>query len=217
LLLLGLTEVRGADSIEWYGTLVPARRVALASAAPGRVAEVNVRVGQRVKKGEILVRMESRKLVGELRRVEARIKDAGKVTDVLRAELMLAKLALDETAILAPFDGIVLAANVEPGEFTNPLNAGLAQSASVCELADTSRTEVEMSVPIQQALRLKPGLPCEVRRTGEKTPLKGVIHRIAPLAVKGEIRCWVQLPNLDGDAKSPLIFNTKVAVRILAD
>ena len=47
-----------AIPIEGRGGVVPVKRVTITSAVPGQVAEVLVQPGQRVKRGEVLFRLE---------------------------------------------------------------------------------------------------------------------------------------------------------------
>ncbi|MCV3271814.1 efflux RND transporter periplasmic adaptor subunit [Roseobacter sinensis] len=95
---------------------------------------------------------------GQLAEAEARLKTA-------EANAAEASYELDRALIRAPFSGIVLEVNVNPGEF---ISAG----APVVSLLDTTSFEIEASVPSRYIRVLKPGLAVEgVTDAGEELAL----------------------------------------------
>jgi hypothetical protein len=71
LLLLGMAFIPCTLSIEGHGSLLPRERQKIYAPVPGRVAEILVDHGMRVKKGDLLVRLESKELEKELEQVTA--------------------------------------------------------------------------------------------------------------------------------------------------
>ena len=69
LLLLGMAFIPCTLSIEGHGSLLPKERQKVYAPVPGRVAEILVDHGSRVKKGDLLVRLESKELEKELEQV----------------------------------------------------------------------------------------------------------------------------------------------------
>ncbi|WP_299673814.1 efflux RND transporter periplasmic adaptor subunit [uncultured Roseobacter sp.] len=95
---------------------------------------------------------------GQLAEAEARVKTA-------EANAAEARYELDRAQIRAPFSGIVLEVNVNPGEF---ISAGSA----VVSLLDTASFEIEASVPSKYIRVLEPGLAVEgVTEAGEDLAL----------------------------------------------
>ncbi len=95
---------------------------------------------------------------GQLAEAEARVKTA-------EANAAEARYELQRALIRAPFTGIVLEVNVNPGEF---ISAGSA----VVSLLDTTSFEIEASVPSKYIRVLEPGLAVDgVTEAGEDLAL----------------------------------------------
>lgn len=91
---------------------------------------------------------------GLLAEAQARVKTA-------EATLAETRYQLARTEITAPFSGIVLDVDVNPGEF-------IASGAAVVSLLDIGSIEIEASVPSKYITVLKPGLTVEgYTETGE--------------------------------------------------
>src|SRR4051794_14331393 len=59
--------------LEFTGHLTPVQRVSVSSSAAGQVAELLVKEGQQVKKGEVLARLDATKHSADSRLAEARL------------------------------------------------------------------------------------------------------------------------------------------------
>src|SRR5581483_2457961 len=77
---------------------------------------------------------------------DARIAAAQAELDQYRAEQVKAKWRLDNTTITAPIDGIILSKKAEEGNYVNPSAFSNGLSASICEMADLARMEVDLSI-----------------------------------------------------------------------
>ncbi|HET6371559.1 MAG TPA: efflux RND transporter periplasmic adaptor subunit [Nitrospiria bacterium] len=77
------------------GYVVAQRQAAVASKGTGRLMELNVREGDRVKKGEIIARLESADMAAALSRARANLNVARSVLDQARAEFQEATLNYD--------------------------------------------------------------------------------------------------------------------------
>jgi RND family efflux transporter MFP subunit len=82
--------------------------------------------------------------LGQLAEAQARVKTA-------EAALAEARYQLERARITAPFSGIVLHVNTNPGEF-------ISSGAAVLTLVDTASFEIEASVPAKYIRVLEPGL-----------------------------------------------------------
>lgn len=102
----------------------------------------------------------------ELARAEARVAQA-------QAQLDQAQIALDDTVLRAPFDGVVAAVNVAPGESVS--------AAAPVVLIDVSRFLVKVTVDEVDIARVQPGQPVEVLVDALGATLPGTVLRLEPL------------------------------------
>lgn len=96
---LPVRERTDSTVTSWPGTVVAKTKAVLSAQVAARVLQVNVRQGDRVKKGSVLVRLDRQEAEARLKQVEA------------------VKILLDFTAVTAPFDGQVVRKEIDPGEF----------------------------------------------------------------------------------------------------
>ena len=110
------------------------------------------------------------------------------------AELKRSQWRLDNCTIRAPISGTILKKNAEEGNIVNPI--AFNGSFSLCEMADLSDLEVELSIQERDISRVQKGQPCKVR--AEAYPDRvydGVVSRLMPIAdrAKGAIPVRVKL------------------------
>lgn len=86
----------------------------------------------------------------------AQVKEAQEAQAVAKAELDMAKQALLEHTIVAPFDGIVIKRMKNPGD-------SLRANEAVVELGKLSRLCVNGYVPLKDSFRVKEGQVVEIR------------------------------------------------------
>jgi multidrug resistance efflux pump len=116
-----------------------------------------------------------------------------------QAELLKAKWRLDNTTISAPIDGIILSKKAEEGNYVNPSAFSNGLSASICEMADLTNMEVDLSIAERDLAKLKPGQQCRVRAEAFlDRPYKGVVSRIMPQADRAKqavpVRVKIEIP-----------------------
>jgi RND family efflux transporter MFP subunit len=178
------------------GELRPLRRALVATQEPGLVVELAIDQGQAVKKGDVLARLDRKRLELELldvqaqeqsaiaavdeRRAEsqwrqrdletyhslsqrsasnpkelydaeaqaaiarAKLAAAEREVSVIRARAQLLEKRANDTDIVAPFDGVVVAKHVEIGEW-------LAEGDEIVEMISTGALEAWVEVPQQHA------------------------------------------------------------------
>jgi RND family efflux transporter MFP subunit len=97
------------------GYAVAQRRAAVASKGTGRLVELNVREGDRVKKGEVIGRLESADMAAALARARANGTVAEAALDEAKAELNEATLAYERKKKLIT-DGMISQADLEVAE-----------------------------------------------------------------------------------------------------
>jgi RND family efflux transporter MFP subunit len=122
---------------------------------------------------------------------EAKLKAAG-------AQLALAKKALDDTIVRAPFAGIVAQRLAQPGE-------RVAVDGKIVALVDLSELEVEAAIPASDipGVRLGQDVAFVVEGFDDRR-FTGRIDRIAPSAIAGSrsIMVYAVVPNADGTLRS---------------
>ncbi len=110
------------------------------------------------------------------------------------AELTRAKWRLDNTIIKAPITGTILKKNAELGNLVNPV--AFNGSFSLCDMADLSKLEVELSIQERDVSKVFQNQKCRVR--SEAYPDRaydGVVSRLMPIAdrAKGAVPVRVRL------------------------
>lgn len=156
-------EVPQAMSRTFPGTVRATSRVELAFSIDGHLKELNGQEGRRVKKGEVLARLDHRDNQHELDAAQARLSDAKLAFEraedlferkviskakydtaktayqVAEAEQRIRAKALEDTVMLAPFDGIVARRYVENHEH-------IKKQTAILSLKDLSLIEVVIQV-----------------------------------------------------------------------
>ena len=119
-----------------------------------------------------------------------------------------AKRLLDNCTITAPIDGTVLTKKADRGSLVSP--AAFNVSASLCEIADLSKLEVEVDVPERQITKIRPGLECQVAADADPNKVyRGAVHRVMPIAddsknvIKVRIRVYPPAGEVPGSFLKP--------------
>jgi membrane fusion protein (multidrug efflux system) len=158
-------QSRGQDIVR-TGTLRAEREVKLITEEEGRIAELPVYEGDRVKKGDLLVQLNDTQLRAELKKTTAQRRQAeldlrrlerlqhSKVIaedelarartalDVALAEEDLLRTRLGNTRISAPFDGVISQRLAEPGDAVAKFTHLLTLTATDTLLAELSVSEL---------------------------------------------------------------------------
>lgn len=128
-----------------------------------------------------------------------------------------AKRLLDNCTIVAPIDGTVLTKKADRGSLVSP--AAFNVSASLCEIADLAKLEVELDVPERQITRIRPGLECQLIADADPTrTYRGVLHRVMPIAddsknvIKVRIRVFLPRGEQAGSFLKPKMSVTAMVI-----
>ncbi|MFH1604352.1 MAG: efflux RND transporter periplasmic adaptor subunit [Pseudomonadota bacterium] len=162
------------------GSLRALREVMLVNQEEGRLTELRVREGDRVKEDEVLVRYDDRILRAQLDKASAALHQAeldhsrnrqlmakGFVSadavsraetnlEIARAEVRLLQARVQHMTIAAPFDGVVAKRLVEPGNVT-------PQHTHLLTVIDPSRLVTDVNVSELVMPYLSVGGPAQVR------------------------------------------------------
>lgn len=162
-------------SVTAVGTLRSKDSVVLRSEITGRIVEINIEEGGKVKQGQVVLRLDDSVAKAQLQQAEANLAlavshdkrareltrqgfiskqardEAASQLQVQRAAVALAKAQLQKTTISAPFDGLIGLRNVSVGDYVGPGDA-LVPIESVDPL------QVDFRIPEQYLPLVQPGL-----------------------------------------------------------
>jgi membrane fusion protein (multidrug efflux system) len=148
-------------------------RTDLSVSSPGIVASVEVQPGQRVKQGQVLVRLSDASEVAELARFDREFElqmirrlqnladeGARSALTTLRAQRELARSQLAQRLVVAPHDGVVSDVRVRDGQHLVP------GDVAVAVVGEDSRLVVTAMLPGEYRPLLEPGAPLRLELRG---------------------------------------------------
>ena len=90
--------------------------------------------------------------------IAARIAALNQQTKVAERQIDLAQTDLDNTIIRAPFSGVAISKDAQPGEMVSPVSAGGGFTRTgICTIVDMRSLEIEVDVNESYINRVKPG------------------------------------------------------------
>lgn len=205
---------RGVSAV---GTLRSEDSVVLRPEITGRITEINFSEGGKVKKGQVLIRLDDSVTKAQLQQAQANLSlansqyrraielgkqgfiskqardESASQLKVQQAAAALAQANLDKTVILAPFDGLIGLRNVSVGDYVSP-------GAELVPIESIDPLKVDFRIPEQYLGQVKEGsklalsfdaLPGQAR--------EGVVGAISPLVEVGgrSILLRADVPNAD--------------------
>jgi len=214
------------------GYVVARRKAAVASKGTGTLVYLGVEEGDRVKKGQVIARLEDADVSASLQRAkenlrvaEADLKDAKQSLE--RSRILLkegiiaqaefdsaearyqrvvasidaakfavreAEVAVENTRIVAPFDGTVLKKNADVGEIVAPLAGAASSRAAVVTIADMNSLEVEADVSEANITRVTSDQSCEIRLDAyPEQSYRGTVSKIVPTADRAKATVLVKI------------------------
>ena len=168
-----------AQQIRLSGSLVAGESVQLVTESAGKVALLDLREGQRVVKGQLLLRLNNDDLMAQLQKQEALLKELRQrekrqgallqqkgiseqeyervATELasLEADVAYTKAQLAKTEIRAPFSGRVGIRYVSEGAYVGP-------NTRIADLVNDDIMYVDFGIPEKYATKIQPGLPVGV-------------------------------------------------------
>jgi RND family efflux transporter MFP subunit len=94
----------------------------------------------------------------EVRAFEARLALSEEQVRVAERQVALRQNDVNDTVILAPFDGVAVSKDAQPGEMISPVSAGGGFTRTgICSLVDMSSLEIEVDVNESYINRVSPG------------------------------------------------------------
>jgi membrane fusion protein, multidrug efflux system len=172
-----------SDRVEVPGSLLPAEETQIKSEVTGRVIQLNIKEGDDVAKGTLLVKLFDQDLQAQLRKLQVQLQIAEKTAERqtellaingisqqdfdlsrlqvenLRADIQSVKIAIGKTEIRAPYSGKIGLRNISLGAFLSPTDI-------VTTLRQVETLKLEFSVPEKYARDIATGAVISFRVDG---------------------------------------------------
>jgi len=186
-----------SELISSTGTLRPDEEVELSFETSGKIVAINFTEGSRVRKGDLLAKINDRPLQAQLQKLLAQKKlieekefrqkslldkDAISqesydqvVTDLqtTEADINLINARISETELRAPFDGIIGLRYISEGGFANT-------STKIARLVKISPIKVEFSISERYADQVKIGYPVTFKIDGSPGQFDATVYAVDP-------------------------------------
>lgn len=121
---------------------------------------------------------------------------------VAKANLRAALVAVDQTVIRAPFDGVVLTKSANVGDVVTPFSSALDTKGAVVTMADMSTLEVEADVSESNLAKVKVGQPCEVQLDAlPGMRFRASVSRMVPTVDRSKATVLVKVQFVDKDPR----------------
>ncbi|MGH8762157.1 MAG: efflux RND transporter periplasmic adaptor subunit [Nitrosospira sp.] len=131
---------------------------------------------------------------------------------VAEANHRAARIAVEQTLIRAPFDGVVLTKSANIGDVVTPFSSALDAKGAVVTLADMDTLEVEADVSESTLSKVKLEQPCEIQLDAlPDMRLRGVVQRIVPTVDRAKATVLVKIRFVDRDPRVLPEMSAKVA------
>ncbi|WP_070269087.1 efflux RND transporter periplasmic adaptor subunit [Duganella sp. HH101] len=246
------------------GYVVAQRKAALSSKATGRLEWLGVLEGSKVKKDEVIARLENRDVSATLGQAQANVKVAQANLEQGQAELLdaqanfkrtaellnqkfitasaydtaqarltkakanisgynaaiaaaranaqVAQVALDQTVIRAPFDGVILTKNANVGDNITPFSSAADSKGAVVTIADMDTLEVEADVSESNLSKIRADQPTEILLDAfPELHLAGTVSRMVPTMDRSKATLLVKVRFVDHDPRVLPDMSAKVA------
>ena len=131
---------------------------------------------------------------------------------VARASERSAAVAVEQTVIRAPFDGVVLTKSANVGDIVTPFSSALEAKGAVVTMADMETLEVEADVSESNLGKIKVDQPCEIQLEAfAERRFAGVVSRMVPTLDRSKGTLLVKVRFVDKDARVLPDMSAKVA------
>ena len=142
--------------------LASTQKVAAQDTARLREAELTLERRRQLLKEKVIGRAELDASEAEVESLRARIAVAEQQVKVAASQIDAIKTDLADMVVRAPFDGVAISKDAQPGEMISPVSAGGGFTRTgICTIVDMSSLEIEVDVSESYINRVRPGQPVE--------------------------------------------------------
>ena len=155
------SQLRAMQSVE-QAQLASAQKAAAENEARLKEAELTLGRRQQLVKEKVISKAELDSAEAEVDSLKARIAMANQQVEVAQRQLDARQTDLNDMVVRAPFDGVAISKDAQPGEMISPVSAGGGFTRTgICTIVDMSSLEIEVDVSESYINRVKPGQPVE--------------------------------------------------------
>lgn len=186
-----------SDLVKSSGTLRPDEEVDMSFETSGKIVSIKFTEGTRVKKGDLLAKINDRPLQAQLQKLLAQKKlTEGKefrqrslldkdaisqesydqiVTELqtIEADINLIEARISETELRAPFDGIIGLRYLSEGAYAT-------SSTKIAKLIKISPIKIEFSISEKYASEIKIGYPVTFKVVGNDKNFEATVYAVDP-------------------------------------
>ena len=179
------------------GSLIPDEEVELAFETSGKIVGIFFKEGTRVKKGDLLAKINDRPLQAQLLKLQAQLKltkerefrqrqllerdaisqesydQAATELQALEADIQLIEARISETELRAPFDGVVGLRMISEGAFATT-------QTRIVRLVKISPLKIEFSIPERYAGEITPGFTISFEIDGISKTFNADVYAVDP-------------------------------------
>lgn len=131
---------------------------------------------------------------------------------VAEADYRAARIAVEQTLIRAPFDGVVLTKSANIGDVVTPFSSALNAKGAVVTMADMDTLEVEADVSESNLPKVELEQPSEIQLDAiPDVRLRGRVHRIVPTVDRAKATMLVKIRFVDRDPRVLPEMSAKIA------
>jgi HlyD family secretion protein len=143
---------------------------------------------------------------------QARHDKAKAALAVAQANLRGANVAIEQTLIRAPFDGVILTKSANVGDMVTPFSQAADSKGAVVTMADMETLEVEADVSETNLAKITVGQPCEIALDAYPDQrLRGEVSRLVPTVDRSKASVMTKVKFIDHDRRVLPDMSAKVA------
>jgi membrane fusion protein (multidrug efflux system) len=185
------------DRILATGTIIADEEVEIRSEISGKIVKIAFREGTRIRRGDLLVKIDDSELQAQAYKLESeqklaqdkenrrrQLRDKGNISpedydvalnelNAIRGEVQLIQARILKTELRAPFDGTIGLRYVSEGSYVSP-------QTRIASLQRTSSLKIDFSVPERYAGTVKPGQTVYFSVAGGEGRETGTIYAVEP-------------------------------------
>ena len=185
---------------QFPGKLLPVEQSKLSFEIPGKIKNIYVDVGDNVKEGQVLAKLDDREALARLNQVKAsydlskqvfeRFQDLRKqghisiqeldkaISDltIAKSEYEFYEVKLEQTSLISPYDGVIQNRFLDSGTVIN-------QGIPILEVIDSNFVEAHISMPVQYLNDMRIGDEYDFEIDGKD--FKAQLSRLAPMSPGG--------------------------------
>jgi membrane fusion protein (multidrug efflux system) len=186
-----------SSKVRATGTILADEEVELRSEIAGKVLEIHFAEGARVRKGELLVKVDDSELQAQRLKLDSQVKLAQdkerrrrqlyekqnissedyettlNELNAVKAELQLVEARIQKTELRAPFDGLIGLRYVSEGSY-------VSSTTRIASLQDVRRIKIDFSVPERYVNAVRKGQTVLFRVAGQDAQFEGKIFAVEP-------------------------------------